>query len=135
MALVEWTQKLSVGIPSIDKQHQKLIELLNAFFVSVQNKDGKGKIATVIKGLKDYTIEHFNSEEAVMRIHKYPGLEVQVREHESFVKTVQDFEDRFNKGKLILTLEITNFIRDWITNHIMNVDKQYSDFLAQRGVK
>jgi len=134
MVAMEWTDQLSVGIPSIDKQHQKLIKLFNDFYDSIQKKDSKERIAFVIKGLKDYTVEHFNSEEANMRMYHFPGYIAHKKDHDDFVQAVHDFEDRFHQGKLILTVEITTFIREWITKHIMDIDKQYTAFFIQKGL-
>jgi hemerythrin-like metal-binding protein len=132
---MEWTENLSVGIPSIDKQHKKLIELFNTFYESIHNKVEKDKMLSVINGLKEYTVQHFKSEEVIMKIHNYPRLNIQIKSHDSFVKSVLDFEERYKQGKLLLTIEIVNFIKDWITKHIMEEDKLYTTFLTQRGVK
>jgi len=135
MALLNWNDNLSVGISSIDKQHQKLIELYNNFYESIINRDTKEKMTEVVKGLKDYTVYHFKDEEAVMKRHNYPGYKLQKEDHDKFIKAVLDLEERYKNGKMILSIEIINFIRDWIANHILNIDKQYTTFLQQKGVK
>src|SRR5271157_4977354 len=102
---MEWNEQLSVGIPSFDKQHQKLIKLFNDFYDSLHNKDSRERVAFVIKGLKEYTVQHFNSEEAHMKLHNFPGYRTHKQEHDDFVMAVLDFEERFKEGKMILTVE------------------------------
>ena len=132
---MEWNDSLSVGIPTYDRHHKKLIDLFNAFFTSIQNKEGKEKIEQVILGLKQYAVEHFKSEEANMILYNFPGYPSHKKEHDDFINTVIDFEKRYKEGKMLLTIEITHFMRDWITDHIKKVDKQYTSFFSQRGVK
>ena len=135
MAAMEWNENLSVGISTFDTQHKKLIDLFNAFFTSIQNKEGKERMGKVINGLKQYTVEHFKSEEDKMVLYKYPAYISHKKDHDDFVKAVVDFENRFKQGKMVLTIELTNFIRDWISDHIMKIDKQYTDFFVQKGLK
>ena len=132
---MKWSEELSVKIVSIDNQHKKLIEIFNNFTDSINKNSSRERVLEAIKGLKDYTVYHFSAEEKLMITHKYPGYDLHKKEHDSFVKTVQDYEDRFNKGKLLLTVEISNFINNWICKHIMNVDGQYSEFLISKGVR
>jgi len=44
------------------------------------------------------------------------------------IKWTSEFYDKYQSGKLILSLEVTNFIKEWITNHIKQEDKQYAIF-------
>ena len=135
MAAINWNENLSVKIASIDKQHMKLIELINSFYENISEKSSKEKMFDLIKALKDYTVYHFSSEEKFMKQHDYPEYATHKKEHDKFFEQVMSFEERYKNGKLILTVEITNFIKEWVSNHIMNIDKKYSDYLIKKGVK
>ncbi len=135
MATIKWTEELSVNIPSIDEQHKKLVDLINDFYKNIATQSSKEIIFELIKALKEYTVFHFSTEEKYMKQYNYPAYLKHKQEHDYFVNKVIDFEDRYKKGKLILTLEITNFIKKWVSNHICNTDKMYSAFLLQKGVK
>ena len=65
----------------------------------------------------------------------YPAYKPHKSEHELFVKTVNELQQKLDDGKLVVTLEITNFIKDWIKNHIMGTNKKYSGFFLSHGVK
>ncbi len=135
MSAINWNDSLSVKINSIDLQHKKLIDLINGFYDHINQGSQKVKMLELIKSLKDYTVFHFSTEEKYMKQYNYPEFSNHKKEHEIFIKKVHDFEDRYMNGKLILTIEITNFIKDWVTNHIMNTDKKYSEFLVRNGVR
>ena len=89
----------------------------------------------VIKALKDYTIKHFSEEEKLMKLHKYPDFENHKKEHQLFIDKVHEYEERYNSGKLLLTIEVINFIKNWIINHIKETDQKYSSLLIKNGVK
>jgi hemerythrin len=48
---------------------------------------------------------------------------------------VLDLEDRYNNGGLVVSFEITTFLKKWLIDHIQGTDKEYSDFLIAKGVK
>jgi hemerythrin len=134
MAIITWNEELSVGIESIDNQHKKLIDLVNAFYDSITEASSKVKILELIQELKKYTVYHFSTEEKYMKEYDFAYYEAHKKEHDAFVKTVLDFEERYKTGKLILSLEITGFIKDWIKKHILGTDKKYTPLLKSKGV-
>ncbi len=135
MPLFSWKDSLSVKIESIDKEHKKLINMLNEFYDNIISKTNEENISELIAKMKEYTIFHFTNEESHLKKHKYPKYEEHKKEHEKFIEKVTDMENRFTKGELILSLEVTSFLKDWLQNHIMVSDQKYSDFLAKRGIK
>jgi len=135
MTLINWNKSLSVDINSIDEEHKKLVDMLNEFYDNIVSKSNKENISTLIKKMKDYTIFHFGNEEMHLKSHGYKDFEVHKKEHQKFIEKVNEMEKRFEEGKLILSLEVTTFLKDWLQNHIMVSDKKYSDFLREKGVK
>lgn len=135
MPAIAWNDSLSVGINSIDNQHKKLIALINEFYDKINQNSNNNLIMKLISGMKSYTVEHFSTEEAYMRQYAYPQYEQHKKEHDSFVAKVNTLEDKYSKGTIILSFEITSFIKDWIKHHIQNTDKQYTDFFLKNGVR
>jgi hemerythrin len=135
MAAINWNETLSVKIDSIDLQHKKLIDLINSFYDHINQGSQKDKMLELIKALKDYTVFHFSTEEKYMKQTNFPDFKNHKAEHDKFVSTVLNFEERYKNGKLLLTIEITNFIKEWISKHIMGTDKKYTDFFIKNGIK
>jgi len=135
MAFVNWSETLSVKIDSIDQQHKKLFELINDFYANIQNRSNKESISTLIGGMKKYTQVHFTNEEGYMKRFNYPEYASHKKEHDEFLAKVAGLEEKYNQGKLIMSIEITSFLKDWLKNHIEVIDKKYSDFLINNGVK
>jgi hemerythrin-like metal-binding protein len=116
---------METGIENIDNQHKRLVEMINAFYSEIDRDSPKDKMLELLKGLKDYTEYHFEDEEALMRAADYPDIREHIAIHKAFVNKISDYQQRFLSGKLLLTLEVTNFIKDWIVKHIMGEDMNY----------
>ncbi|GAK48844.1 hemerythrin HHE cation binding region [Candidatus Moduliflexus flocculans] len=69
-----------------------------------------------------------------MTQHGYPGYPGHKKLHDEFVKQVNDLQKDFDEGKT-LPVKTSQFLRDWLTNHILKVDQQYSAFLNANGVR
>jgi hemerythrin len=134
MAYFEWDDTLSVKIGSIDNQHRKIIDLINAFYESIREGSGAENTKKLIIGMKDYTLRHFSTEENYMRKYGYPDYELHKQEHDLFVSKVSDLEEKLNQGKLIMSFEITGFLKEWIKKHIQGTDKKYSEFFLDKGI-
>ncbi|MCG2732853.1 MAG: bacteriohemerythrin [Pseudodesulfovibrio aespoeensis] len=132
--IMQWADDLSVNIREIDEQHLRLIDLINKLHNAMRT--GKGMQATikVLEELKDYTVFHFSTEEAMFEEHAYSGMINHVAAHKSFVNKVIEFEERILSGKAAVTMEVMNFLKDWLVKHIKGVDKKYSGFFNDRGV-
>lgn len=125
MEYIKWKDDLSVGLESIDTQHKELFHLINAFYNRIVEKTGKDSIMKAIIDMENYTIEHFSFEEMMMKRAGYPNIQEHIKEHEKFRETVADFRKRYEGGRLLLSLEVTGFVKNWISSHIMKTDQLY----------
>ena len=135
MARVEWKENYSVGISSIDNQHKKLFEEINNFYNNLILKKNIEALKLVLAELKKYATYHFDTEEALMQQYGFVGLQRHKKEHDIFKKEIAAFEKKILEGKMLLSLQVTTFLENWIMNHILLTDMKYSEFLVSRGVK
>jgi hemerythrin len=134
MAYFEWKEEYSVHIAQIDAQHQNLVALLNELFEAMQAGKGKEVTGKILANLVDYTVVHFQNEEKLLQSKGYPGLPAHCQEHVRFTQQVFDFQEQFASGKVALSVQISGFLKDWLSKHILQTDKQYSEYLTSRGV-
>ena len=138
MIFMEWTEDFSVKIPSIDEQHKKFIGLLNNFYSGFKEKSSKERLAELIRGLKDYAVYHFSTEEKYMEMYNFPGYKSHKSEHEIFIEKISGISERYESGRLVIplvSLEIIDFMKNWLSKHIMSTDKKYSQLFIEKGVK
>jgi hemerythrin len=137
--LVEWDDRYSMGIPVIDDQHKKLIDLTNKLYAGCLAGDEKAQayFMETVHGTVDYVKYHFSAEEKILEKVKYPALAEHKKSHEGFVKQVFNDVKSFEGGKKFVPNEFVRYLKDWILTHIAVEDKQYSKYimdLKKRGI-
>ena len=135
MAFFEWTDELSVKIKEIDDQHKKLIDMINDFYDGIQNKASKDNLVNLISSMADYTVYHFEKEESYMVKFNYENIDEHHKLHKGFVDKVLDLKNRLDTGKLVISIEVTSFLKDWLKEHIMGEDPKYVELFQKNGVK
>jgi len=135
MAFMQWDDQYTVGIKVIDDQHKRLFAMIQDFYDQMRQKHTREGISAILKGLTDYSLYHFNSEEALMTRHQYPNYAQHKNEHTKFIQKVEEFHLRFDSGQLLIPIEIAEFLKTWLSNHILKTDQQFAPFLREIGVK
>ncbi len=135
MSLFAWSEKYSVNIRQIDDQHKKLIGMVVQLRDAMRQGKGKQVLGEVLGNLIQYTKTHFADEERLMRVNGYPEYEAHKAKHESMTGKVAQVYRDYQDGKVTVSLEVMNFLEDWLDKHIMGTDKQYAPFLNGKGLK
>ncbi|GAA6203457.1 bacteriohemerythrin [Thalassotalea sp. SU-HH00458] len=132
---IVWKEEYSVGIESLDQDHKTLIDLLNKFITAYDFAMSESFEREALDELIAYTKYHFEREEALMLKHHYPDVVEHKAEHKKMFEQVEKFEDLYiDKGHEALE-EISQFLTNWLINHINGTDKAYTKHLTQCGVK
>ena len=135
MAFFDWDEKYRVGIKTLDHQHQRLFELVSSFYERIHQKDTARAMAEILAGMIDYTVSHFATEEQYLTRYKYPLYERHAAQHAKFVETVKAFQTRIEKGELLIPIEVANFLKDWLSGHVLGEDHRYASFLKEKGIE
>lgn len=135
MALMAWSDDLSVGIVSIDDQHKKILSMINALNEAMETGNQDDVMLKVFSGLAVYTQKHFAYEEELFAKHGYVESALHKTEHEALLKQVTDLKKKLDAGEARVGVELMQFLKKWLTNHIQKTDKKYTSFLTAKGVK
>jgi len=66
----------------------------------------------------------------------YPAAAAHKKEHDDLTKQVLDVKKKFQEGATAtLSMEVLNFLRKWLLNHIQGSDKKYGPHLNAKGIK
>ncbi|HYB19691.1 MAG TPA: bacteriohemerythrin [Thermodesulfobacteriota bacterium] len=133
--LIQWNDSLSVNVGEIDRQHQRLVGMINDLNEAMRQGKGKDVLGKIVNGLITYATTHFRTEEGYFDQFAYPAADGHKKEHSDFTKKVSEFKDGFEKGKLGLSIQVLDFLSDWLQNHIKGVDKKYGPFFNEKGLK
>jgi hemerythrin-like metal-binding protein len=132
--MFEWKPQYSVNIASIDGQHQNLFRMAEELHLAMCSGQGKPVLAKILDRLVQYTKVHFTHEERLMNLHRYPELAAHVAEHCALTKQVLAFQADFESGKALITVQVLQFLKNWLRNHIAESDHKYAPFLKQKAV-
>ena len=135
MSLLQWDARYSVGIPAMDLQHRKLVELINILHDAMTGGKGNEVIGAVLDELVRYTKVHFSAEERLMRSGSYPELPAHRDEHALLTKIALDLQQQHHAGAAILSVKASHFLKDWLTHHILASDRDYGVVLAKLSEK
>lgn len=132
--LFPWNDSYSVQIGIIDMQHKNLVKLVNDLHQAMVVGRGKDKLGKILSSLISYTRAHFKTEEHFLESHRYPDYATHKSEHDQLTKTVLDLQGKFLRNECGLTVEVMDFLKDWLGKHILGSDKKYTPFLNSKGV-
>ncbi len=133
MSFMDWKDSYSVNVKEIDDQHRILFKMISEFYENIESYDQK-LLSKLLKSLVEYTEFHFSTEERYFRLFKFEEAGDHVREHQIFVAKVKDFSNRLNDERMVMSLEITNFLKMWLTEHIDGTDRKYTKCFNDNGI-
>jgi hemerythrin len=135
MAYFEWSNDLSVNVQEIDDEHRKLVGMINTLNEAMLSHKGREAQKATISAMVDYAATHFAREERYMQTFRYQGYQAHRIEHNKFTAKALDLQTRADRADFILTLEIVDFLKAWLQNHIMGSDKRYQACFNEHGLR
>lgn len=119
-----WTKQLSVGNAVIDSDHKNLIAVVNGIERAISAKD-HSVISQAFELLEGWLCVHFANEEKIARAVNFNFLQYRQAQQYS-LKELQHLRDDLVAKKGIwsesATKHYSNFLRRWMTEHIVKVD-------------
>jgi hemerythrin len=135
MAYFEWSDALSVSVGEIDSQHKMLVSMVNSLRDAMLNGKGRDVQKVTIEDMVDYATVHFATEEKYMKAFAYPEYAPHKKEHDAFTAKALELRGRVQKAGFVLTMEILDFLRNWLKNHIQVTDKRYQGCFREHGLR
>ncbi len=135
MPLMTWTEKLSVGVGVLDEDHKKLVGMLNELYDAMQAGQGRDLLGRILNGLVQYTKFHFAREEKFFAQTGYAAAGPHKQEHDALTRQVLDVQQKYAAGATTtLSLDVMQFLRNWLVNHIQGSDQKYRPHLNAKGI-
>jgi hemerythrin len=117
--------KYFLGIPEMDNEHFRLIEMMNRLEHSEALQITPQKIWKTLNDLADYIEVHFTHEETLMEQAGYPDLKAHRELHRAFSERVMDLKSRADLDAATLH----GLMRQWLEEHIMGADRSYVGYV------
>lgn len=117
----------------MDDQHKALVQAINDLHDAVRQGRGKSGLGQMFHFLRDYTLSHFRTEEELMGLHRYPRYGTHKEIHDALMRQMAALVQRYDGGQLILTVDVMDFLQEWLVGHIQAEDKKLAQFLREKG--
>lgn len=136
MPVIGWEESYSVNINSLDKQHRVLFSIYNDLYDTMERgkADSDIFIKEIIYRLSNYALVNFSSEEQLMKKFNYRGYLKHKKEHDLFREKLKDLKRNYQVRNILFPFDILWFLADFIIDHNLVTDKEYSDLFIEHGV-
>jgi len=134
MSLMDWdAKKFDVLVPKMNEQHQKLVTIMNKLYDRADAKAPKAELNKLLVELRDWTIKHFREEEQMMQQMNFPKFAQHKSIHDKLLEDFTRHYTAFSAGNGELASAFFDFLRLWLTSHIMHIDRKYGEYTQHRG--
>jgi hemerythrin len=131
MVQFSFTEDLYTGSSFIDGDHHRLVELVNAFFESMQGGEDSASMAKALHALIAFTGEHFAREEIEMERVRYVAALAHEAEHAKLLKQIVELNDMLDAGRKINIAAVAAFLDNWLRDHILAADMKLAAALKK----
>jgi len=132
--IFEWRDEYSANIQEMDIQHKKLFRMANELFKAIDSDKERYIIDIALKFLIQYSKTHFKEEEKLMKKYQFSEYKPHCKKHHDFIKHILGLKEQFKKRDIEMDMDLLDFFKEWIINHILNEDRKYGPFLNTKGL-
>ena len=133
MAFLNWRNDFSVGIALFDEEHKQLFAIINELHETIVSGANPDTLENILNDLIVYTFLHFQHEEMYFEDWNYPEATEHIVIHAKLRQQVFEFRQQVHeKNACALATELAEFLRNWLSNHILIEDRKYGEFLRKK---
>jgi hemerythrin len=130
MALIEWRDDFSVGVPDVDHEHQELIRLINELHDAMSNDNSDVTVMDFLGEIYAHVAAHFALEEKIMRERNYDQYSDHKADHETLLDELRDIMDDYEENAFFSDDIFANAVGSWFSDHFRNRDARLHKHLV-----
>lgn len=134
MQFMTWNPTYSVEVAAIDAQHRHLVGMINGMMEVLSRGSESVEIVALLEDLLEYTRFHFDFEEKLMARAGYTGLDAHREKHAAMKAEVTRLLAEAQSSRTVVAIKLMNFLKSWLSKHIMGTDKEYVPTLRTAGL-
>lgn len=122
MTFIEWSDRFSVGVMSVDHEHRELIELINGFQRKIAEDDSVDTKLEYLGETYAKISAHFALEEKIMRDSEYERYDDHKADHERLLDQLRDIMDATEDEQEIDNDTLGAQLENWFSRHFHEMD-------------
>ena len=121
-----WDVSMTTGVPQVDNEHKELFRQVASLNQAMREGKGRHEIGKILDFVGNYIVSHFAHEEKFMEDYRCPIAAANKAAHNQFIDKFKELQNRFESvgATSVLTLEINDTLRNWLVQHILQIDTQ-----------
>ena len=132
MTFLSWSSEFSVGVPSIDREHMELMDLVNQIHDKLCACAPETDLRISFLRLSTHVLRHFWNEEKLFVGTSYPRAAAHAHKHASLLAALEAFQRRLTPmGQSFALEEQLDFLRHWLMDHIATEDIWLGAYLTR----
>jgi hemerythrin-like metal-binding protein len=137
---IEWSEKMTTGVPEVDNQHRFLVDTLREANRRLMDEHESALLGEIARDLLTYAIMHFQTEEDLMKRYGYADAfpdvaKAHIAQHRDFSHQVVAVCDNLREGRQVSRVEVLKFLNEWLRHHVLGIDQKLAAFVRDASAK
>lgn len=133
---LNWKPSFACGEPSIDQEHQDLLNSANALLdLAVHRQTLPKQFNQAFDTLLEHVVQHFADEEAILRAHNYKDLSEHVKLHKMLLKRASELRQESMTSGLPIGKLVEFLVTEVVGSHMLKEDKKFFGLFSQANGK
>ena len=122
MKYLQWSDDFSVGVDSVDYEHQNLMDMINMIYAELEDRRDISEITQTISDVHAEISAHFALEERIMRDAGYEEFEAHKNDHEDLLDQIRTMMDAIENDPEPALDMLSEQLADWFSKHFATFD-------------
>lgn len=122
MKYLKWRDQYSVGVDSVDYEHQNLMDMINAIYAELEDQRDIAEIEKTISDVHAEISAHFALEERLMRNAGYEEYAAHKDDHEELLDQIRSMMDAIENNPEPALDVLSEKLSDWFSGHFATFD-------------
>jgi len=132
--MLTWHDDLELGVPFMDQDHRRILELVHALFEVLINRSDETVVNSSVVELVNYTCAHFEREERRMIEAGYPEYAQHKAEHTKLTEEISKIIALVQQeNSPTISEPLLNFMAEWVILHTKGADRRFARYLKSTG--
>ena len=122
MTLIKWQENFSVGVESVDHEHQELIALINELHDAMMKETSITQVVESLGEIYANIAAHFALEEKIMRSMHYRAYAEHKEDHEVLLDDLLEIMDEVEADQQYDPHTLSTDLNRWFSDHFRTHD-------------
>ena len=135
MKYLQWRKEFSIGVDSVDFEHQELMDIINMIYAELDNRRDAKQIRQTMGEVHAEISAHFALEERIMRHARYEEFDTHKNDHENLLDQIRTMMDAIENDTEHALDVLSEALGDWFSSHFVTFDARLHSRLSARDIR